>query len=250
MNKNTKLTEEYKAEISDILKEISSGLGESVISKIDPKIDYIHSIVKEIKNENSESQEYLMKTIESFGNDIENFKKEYNSEIEKSLNKIDSEITILKKNTESTIQENHDILIKQVSKDLSQITDLLNNQNEIEVILNKIDTANSGQTTLLEKLTYKSDTTNEELITNQEYINNALSDNNKLLKNTNKAIEINIIKQLSNISFIVDKIQSDNVLEIKLKETQLKQDRTSKLIYLLIGIVIAVLITTISILIK
>jgi hypothetical protein len=46
-NKNSKITEEYKAEITDILSKISLGLGESVIEAIEPKIIDFNSNLKE-----------------------------------------------------------------------------------------------------------------------------------------------------------------------------------------------------------
>jgi len=264
MNDNTKLTETYKAEVTDILEKISSGLAKSVLNEIEPKIDYIHSIVEKVRKDSIGINEKIETTIRKFGNKIDQYKKEYNTEIKHSFNEINTKITLLKNNTEDTIQTNHNILIEKVSKELLQITNLLNNQNETETIINRINDVNSNQKSLLGEITNNSDITNKELQVIKDSINrnqrtlesetvslkHAISNNNEYLQDTNKVIEINVLKQLANISLIVDKIHSNNVLEIRLNETQTKQERTNKFIYLLIGIVMAVLITTISILFK
>src|SRR5690606_34321843 len=80
MDENLKLTNTYKAEITDVLRKISAGLSEKVTAAIEPKIQNIsltvtsqNDLFQNIKSENKKSFDELNKRVENFGTVVKSF---------------------------------------------------------------------------------------------------------------------------------------------------------------------------------
>ncbi len=120
MDKNSELTNTYKAEITDILSKISEGLSCKVTSAIKPEIDNISSnvesqfnLVKEIEAENKKMSGDFRQRIESFEETFNRFEKttenlqqtfeQRNSDIISSIEKNRNTLLQLKKTYEDDL---------------------------------------------------------------------------------------------------------------------------------------------------
>ena len=109
MDKNSELTNTYKAEITDILSKISEGLSCKVTSAIKPEIDNISS--------NVESQFNLVKKIEAenkrmsgdFKQRIESFEETFNR-FEKTTENLQQTFEHQNADFVSSIEKNNDVL--------------------------------------------------------------------------------------------------------------------------------------------
>ncbi len=175
MNNNSKLTEEYRIEITNILAKISSGLGESVITKIEPKIEEILTRVTE------NNKTYIT--------------------IEEKISNINEEQSTLKETIE---------------------TNSKNSDNKLtEVIQSNIDKQNN-------------------------IINYSIKENSELVVSNNKITTDSILSKIESVSNRIAKLENDNTFDLHIIETK----NTNKLIYVIIGMIIAVLGITISLFFK
>ncbi|MCP4970576.1 MAG: hypothetical protein GY932_08285 [Arcobacter sp.] len=179
MKKATELTEEYKAEITDILSKISSGLGKSVIDLLEPKIKNISSDstknaneIKLISENNKEFYGDISRRVESLENKTDdannvhsallrsidsNSKSSENKLIEviDSTNQANAKIEKTKKTIDSLIKENSEIIISNnkttAESILSEIANISNRITKLENVktleLQIIETMNRQQKT-------------------------------------------------------------------------------------------------------
>lgn len=255
-NNNSKITEEYKAEITDILSKISQGLGESVINSIEPKIssyttslDNSFNSIHEINNKQKSNFEKTSNLFNNLDDKVNSLSKKLGSD--ELSKKITTDIKIFEQNFIKDNKSNKEEVINEIHKGNSKIKELISQQKEFEIILQNLKNINSQQSVLLESFEGKSIFTNENLseikksidasnnkIEKEKLIlNNSITANNKLIKQTKDHTEELIVNQLLNF---VTKINNNNINQ--LKEHQIKQERKDKLIYFLIFITLIILI--------
>lgn len=267
-NKNSKITEEYKSEITSILVRISQGLGESVKDSIEPKISsFTASLEDNFKNMHdiNDKQKVNLEKTSNFLNTLDDRINTFSKKLrgDEMLEKITADIKVFEQNLISNNRSNKDEVINEIHKGSSQIKELISQQKEVEIILENLKNINSQQSVLLESFEEKTNFTNENLsvikkaidISNDKIekekliINNAIRANNELIEKTSKGTEAIIISQLLRFTTKISDINS-NQLKIQLKETRTKQEKTDKFIYLLIFIVTVVLVLAVLILFK
>lgn len=263
-NKNSKITEEYKAEITSILSRISQDLGESVKDSLEPKISsFTASLENNFKNTqeiNKEQKANLEKTSNFFNtldDKVNTFSKKLSGDL--ILEKITTDLKVFEQNFIKDNRSNKDEVINEIHKGNSQIKELISQQKEVELILQNLKNINSQQSVLLESFEGKANFTNENLneikksidassekIENEKLIlNNAITANNKLIEQTREGTEELIVNQLLSFTTKIRDINNN-----QLKESQIKQERTDKFIYLLIFIVSIVLVFAVLIFLK
>jgi hypothetical protein len=267
-NKNSKITEEYKAEITGILSRISQDLGESVIKSIEPKIssfttslDHNFKNIHEINNKQKANFEKASDFFNTLDDKVSTFSEKLSGD--ELSEKITTDIKVFEQNF---IKDNRSIkeeVINEIHKGSSQVKELISQQKEVEIILQNLKNINSQQSVLLESFEGKANFTNENLseikksidVSNGKIekekliLNNAITANNKLIEQTRQGTEKLIVNQLLSFTTKISDI-NNNQLKTQLKESQLKQERTDKFIYFLTFIIVIVLVLTLLLLFK
>ncbi|WP_417558334.1 hypothetical protein [Mesoflavibacter zeaxanthinifaciens] len=155
MADNSKITDIYKAEITEILSRVSKGLSDEALSVIDPKIQDISSSVKSqnelmqsFKDENKTSSDRLNEIVESLESSVGNIKnatENIGNSIERRNENI---ISAIEKNSQLISQYDNAIS----DKLLSEIQKISNNEKNttIETKLLQLNTKQKN----IQKLMY------------------------------------------------------------------------------------------------
>lgn len=214
MDNNSKLTEEYKSEITDILAKISLGLGISVTDVINPRIEIISSNVEQNK-----------KTIEI----IKANNEQYINKVETIAFSLKEQITILN-DYYNNINNSVDSII-----------------SEIKNIERTISIKTDERFTLLEGLI---NSNGDDIKDEAKILGKVIAEGYTNLKGSSKLFEEKIAGELKIFSDKIIKLESDNKIEVLLNEVELRQKKTVNIIYVLFFIILVSFIMSISLFLK
>lgn len=267
-NQNSKITEEYKEEITSILSKISQDLGKSVTDSIEPKIsDFTSSLENNFKNtqEINNEQKANIEKATNFFSTLDNKMTSFSEKLDDNdlVEKISADIKVLEQKLVGENSSNKKEVISEIHKGTSQIVELISQQKEMETILLNLKSINEQQSIVLESFDGKANFTNKNLaeikksidVSNEKIekekfvLKNAINANNQLIEKTSVDTEEILINQFLGFTTKIRDINNDQ-LEIQLKETRAKQERIDKFMYVLISIVTIVLVLAVLILLK
>lgn len=143
----------------------------------------------------------------------------------------------------------------------------LQKENNIEFhknIKDKIEDINVKQEGVIKAVTFNGESSNillkglnktveiipQKIQNGTDLLNQLSAENKEVTENINNTINGKVLEEFKMISERLDKIESNNKLEIQLNEFLLGQEKTFKFIYILLFILIAVFITSIIILFR
>lgn len=143
----------------------------------------------------------------------------------------------------------------------------LQKENNIEFhknIKDKIEDINVKQEGVIKAVTFNGESSNillkglnktveiipQKIQNGTDLLNQLSAENKEVTENINNTINGKVLEEFKLISERLNKIESNNKLEIQLNEFLLGQEKTFKFIYLLLFILIAVFITSIIILFR
>lgn len=155
MDKNSKITSTYKAEITEILSRVSEGLSKKVTDSIDPKIHDIATSVKShidlvqlIKDENEKSSDKLKEIVRNLDSTV-NYIRSASENMEKSIEHRNETII-------SAIEQNSEIISqydKTITDNLFSEIQKLSDNEKYTTIETKIVELYTNQQTI-QKLIY------------------------------------------------------------------------------------------------
>lgn len=156
-NNNSKITEDYKFAISDILTKISRGLGDEVTEKVGNK-------VKDLSLSVNEKIERSSQLLSSFDSKISSFTEKI--DVGKSFDRIESEIKSVEKIVLRDNKSNTNNLVNTIHSDTEQITEVVKHQKELGIIRQDLTCLKNDHSNLSESIIKMSHATIE-LVSNQ-----------------------------------------------------------------------------------
>lgn len=245
MNENLKLTNSYKAEITDVLSKISAGLSESVIAVMEPKIQKIstnvqsqNELVHKIIWENKTTSDNLNKRVENFGASVKSIQSTTEN-LEKSIEKRNSYVT-------SSIDKNSDILsqLKKTYSDglyseIQNISSSVRSQKNLEqvIIVENKKTSDGLNERLNEfgSIVKKTNQATENLEKSVEQGNSdivlSIDKNTDILSQLRKTCGDDLVSEIQKIS----NKDEYKLIEIQITQLQTKLQTTEKLIYVILA---------------
>lgn len=207
-NQNSKITEAYKAEVSDILLKISESLSEKVtnnlnyqLSSFNQKLDDFNNLAQKIVSDSKNTTLNTSNTLQKIIDTLSEFNNKIYTDNLKQADRINALQVILTENLETNANYTNKYLVE-IKKSLNDSNNRIENQS---LALKEINISNKN-----------------------------------LIETTGQSVEKNLTKELVHLSKRLEKIENDNEVLILIEKIHAKQEKLDKMTVILLLIIVVI----------